>query len=58
MPHRKIRDDKEGSSHRETVAKADKRFAKADAQRTRVHADPEGEVVRAKSRVKKETPGA
>lgn len=45
---------------RETIAKAEGRFAKADKQRARLKADPQREVAREKQRVKrrKESSGA
>ena len=46
---------------REVIAKAERRFAKADKQRADVKADPKGEVAREQSRVKrakKEKPDA
>ena len=39
------------SKHREVVAKAEKRFAKADKQRASIKADPKEAVRRAKERL-------
>jgi len=60
MPHRKSRDHKPASP-REVIAKAERRFAKADKQRAGIKADPEREVARERLRVKrakKEKPDA
>jgi hypothetical protein len=58
MPHRKSRDRE---TDREVIAKAERRFAKADKQRAGIKADPKGEVAREQARVKhpkKEKPDA
>jgi len=52
---------KPGSPVGEVIAKAERRLAKADEQRARIKADPEGEVARERRRVKrakKEKPDA
>ena len=59
--NRKKRDHKRAAPAREVIAKAERRFAEADKQRTRIKADPEREVARERLRVKranKEKPDA
>jgi hypothetical protein len=58
MPDRKKRDHKPASPDSEVIAKAERRFAKADKQRARIKADPKGEVSREQRRAKKEKPDA
>lgn len=60
MPRRKTMNGKPAFPDRETIAKAEGRFAKADKQRARLKADPQREVAREKQRVKrrKESSGA
>ena len=61
MPHGKSRDHKPASPEREVIAKAERRFAKADKQRAGIKANPKGEVAREQRRVKrakKEKPDA
>ena len=53
MPHRKRSDHKPASSARVVIAKAERRFAKADKQRARIKADPVREVVRERLRAKR-----
>ena len=52
MPHRKSRDHKPASP-REVIAKAARRFAKAEKQRADIKADPKAEVAREQRRVKR-----
>jgi len=51
--NRKKRDHKPASPAREVIAKAERRFAKADKQRAGIKADPKGEVAREQGRVKR-----
>ena len=51
MSDRTKRDHKP-ASHREVIAKADLRFAKADRQRARIKDDPKEEVTRTRGRIK------
>jgi hypothetical protein len=53
MPDRKKRNHKPASPAREVIAKAERRFAKADKQRAGIRADPKGEVAREHGRVKR-----
>jgi hypothetical protein len=53
MPDRKKRNHKPASAAREVIAKAERRFAKADKQRAGIRADPKGEVAREQGRVKR-----
>ncbi len=60
-PDRKKRDHKPASPDGEVIAKAERRFAKADEQRASVKADPVREVALEQQRVKlakKEKPDA
>src|SRR5713101_3368389 len=52
---RKKRDHKPAAPAHVVIAKADRRFAEADKQRTRIKADPEREVARERLRVKRAT---
>jgi hypothetical protein len=61
MPHRKSRGHKPASPDHEIIAKAERRFAKADEQRDGIKANPVKEVAREQQRVKlakKEKPDA
>ena len=53
MPDRKKRDHKPASPAREVIAKADRRLAEADKQRSRIKSDPKREVAREKDRLKR-----